>query len=182
MLEIDIGDAEQHLDQDDLDEDEELSGEEIQLRLSVGRATSVRYQQNLTANFHLPYSDLLDEEAAQWLVEMKEGLAKSVLTGDYRPGLVLWIGRLEQYLRLYGRRFTKQDHIMLVKFFFELLTDKNMEPAIVSRSTQVFCVSVLIILVTFSYMSTSGAVTTIVGRAFFRFFNDFRLRFFSLMI
>ncbi|XP_055349230.1 proteasome activator complex subunit 4A-like isoform X2 [Paramacrobiotus metropolitanus] len=139
MLEIDIADAEHVLDADDLDEDEQEEYDALQRRSSTAGPPRARkhYQQQLGANFMLPYHSLLEEEAATWFAEIKEGLARSVLTGDYRPGLVLWFGRMEQYLRLYGRRFDKADHVQLVRFFFELVIDHNMEASIVARSAQI---------------------------------------------
>ena len=101
------------------------------------KKTRPAYQQELSANFLLPYFDQMEAESSAWLLEIKQGLAQSVINGDYRPGLIVWSTRLEQYMRLYGRKFSKEDHIQLVKLYFELVVDEHMEVSIVVRMCQV---------------------------------------------
>ncbi|GAV04190.1 hypothetical protein RvY_14503 [Ramazzottius varieornatus] len=129
MLEVDMPDVEDVIDLQDFDEEDD--DDEI-----ARRPSQVRFQQTLPFNFKLPYEDKLEEEASTWLAEIIEGLAKSVMTGDYRPGLIVWCAKLDQYFRLHGRRFTKEQHVQLVHLFFELVVDEQMEPQLVSRLCQ----------------------------------------------
>jgi hypothetical protein len=136
IMDLNMPDTEIELDVEDLDEDEsedELLEPGCRKCKPPRRPATGHYQQQLSANFLLPYSDKLEIESAAWLLEIKEGLAKSVMKGDYRPGLIIWTTRLEQYLRLFGRKFTKKDHILMIQLYFELVTDENMEVSLVSR-------------------------------------------------
>ncbi|XP_055341641.1 proteasome activator complex subunit 4A-like [Paramacrobiotus metropolitanus] len=79
----------------------------------------------------------VDAEADAWFAETKANLAKCLLEADYRPGLFFWTTRLEAYVALYGRRFSKADHVLLVEMYLALLLDPDMEPSLVSRFAKV---------------------------------------------
>ncbi|XP_014213300.1 proteasome activator complex subunit 4-like [Copidosoma floridanum] len=86
------------------------------------------YQAEIKCNKLLPYADKLDEEADKLFADIKAKLGKCVIYGDVYPGLYRWSSFVHIYIRLYGLRFTKEDHIALVKLFYELITIPGLQP------------------------------------------------------
>ena len=41
---------------------------------------------------------------------------------ELRPGLVTWVSRLNKYIRLYGLKFPRADHITLIKTLMSFIT------------------------------------------------------------
>ena len=40
---------------------------------------------------------------------------------------------MHRYVRLYGRRFSKEDHVYFVKLFYHLLTTPDLEPQLIDN-------------------------------------------------
>ncbi|XP_058477820.1 proteasome activator complex subunit 4B isoform X2 [Solea solea] len=85
-------------------------------------------QKEIVYNGMLPYSGRLDREATQLLAGIKSGLSRAVLLREMWPGVAFWCRKLFSYLKLYGRRFSKDDHIFFIKLLYELVTLPNLEP------------------------------------------------------
>eukprot|EP00118_Oscarella_pearsei_P016564 m.158850 g.158850 ORF g.158850 m.158850 type:complete len:1318 (+) comp38755_c1_seq1:297-4250(+) len=88
-------------------------------------------QEELFYNGLLPYS--IEDEAGAHFTEIKNNLSKSILLKELRPGALYWTGELALYLKLYGRRFSKEDHVFLVKLFYELVTIPDLEPLLLEK-------------------------------------------------
>ena len=123
---------------------------------------SDEYQKESLYNHYLPYSDRLDQDSDSWLQEIKTNLGKAVLlrwatlTGiiaddsilyqinrmffmsrDLRPGLVTWMSRLTGYINMHGYKFSKADHLELVRLTWHLLTAPDMEPRLMETFIRV---------------------------------------------
>uniref|UniRef100_A0A669B5V1 Proteasome activator Blm10 mid region domain-containing protein n=1 Tax=Oreochromis niloticus TaxID=8128 RepID=A0A669B5V1_ORENI len=85
-------------------------------------------QKKIVYNGLLPYSDRLDREATELLAEIKANLCRAVLLRELWPGVAFWSRKLFSFLKLYGRRFSKDDHILFIKLLYELVTLPNLEP------------------------------------------------------
>ncbi|XP_006791331.1 proteasome activator complex subunit 4B [Neolamprologus brichardi] len=85
-------------------------------------------QKEIVYNGLLPYSDRLDREATELLAEIKANLCRAVLLRELWPGVAFWSRKLFSFLKLYGRRFSKDDHILFIKLLYELVTLPNLEP------------------------------------------------------
>ncbi|KAM9425985.1 proteasome activator complex subunit 4B [Pholidichthys leucotaenia] len=85
-------------------------------------------QKEIVYNGLLPYSDRLDREATELLAEIKANLCRAVLLRELWPGVAFWSRKLFSFLKLYGRRFSKEDHILFIKLLYELVTLPNLEP------------------------------------------------------
>ncbi|KAM9336338.1 proteasome activator complex subunit 4B-like [Symphorus nematophorus] len=85
-------------------------------------------QKEIVYNRLLPYSDRLDGEATELLAEIKANLSRAVLVRELWPGVAFWSKKLFSFLKLYGRRFSKEDHILFIKLLYELVTLPNLEP------------------------------------------------------
>ncbi|XP_060526500.1 proteasome activator complex subunit 4-like [Cylas formicarius] len=81
----------------------------------------------------LPYSESLDEESTKLFIDIKTNLVKSILAQEMRPGCALWTSRLNKYIKIYGMKFSKEDHIALIKLFYELVTIPDLEPTRVNK-------------------------------------------------
>ncbi|CAK6956798.1 proteasome activator complex subunit 4B [Scomber scombrus] len=85
-------------------------------------------QKEIVYNGLLPYSDQLDREATELLEDIKANLSRAVLLRELWPGVAFWSRKLFSFLKLYGRRFSKDDHILFIKLLYELVTLPNLEP------------------------------------------------------
>ncbi|KAJ8365239.1 hypothetical protein SKAU_G00140700, partial [Synaphobranchus kaupii] len=84
-------------------------------------------QKDIVYNKLLPYADKLDEESNEILGQIKGNLALAVQVRELWPGVLFWTRKLSTYIRLYGRKFTKEDHVLFVKLLYELVTIPTME-------------------------------------------------------
>ncbi|XP_015766712.1 PREDICTED: proteasome activator complex subunit 4-like [Acropora digitifera] len=85
-------------------------------------------QKEIVYNRFLPYKDQLDEESNKFLSEIKYNLGRAVIFKETSPGVLYWSNRLTNYLKLYGRKFSKEDHLNFVHIFFELTCAPNLDP------------------------------------------------------
>ncbi|KAF3853760.1 hypothetical protein F7725_014448 [Dissostichus mawsoni] len=77
---------------------------------------------------HAALYDRLELEATELLAEIKANLSRAVRLRELWPGVALWCRKLFSFLKLYGRRFSKEDHILFIKLLYELVTLPNLEP------------------------------------------------------
>uniref|UniRef100_A0A673FRQ3 Proteasome activator complex subunit 4B-like n=1 Tax=Sinocyclocheilus rhinocerous TaxID=307959 RepID=A0A673FRQ3_9TELE len=70
----------------------------------------------------LPYAYKLDRESNDILAQIKGNLGRAVQLRELWPGVLLWTRKLSTYLRLYGRKFSKEDHVLFIKLLCELVT------------------------------------------------------------
>ncbi|CAG9857916.1 unnamed protein product [Phyllotreta striolata] len=92
-----------------------------------------RPQKENVYNKLLPYADELEVESAQLFEDIKTNLVKSILAKEMRPGCALWTSRLMKYIKIYGMKFSKEDHIALVKLFYELVVIPDLEPTRINK-------------------------------------------------
>lgn len=107
--------------------------EEIQLHVIVHRSQlkvmlGFKPQKQIVYNRLLPYKDKLDEESNKFLSEIKYSLGRAVVFKETSPGILYWSNRLTNYIKLYGRKFSKEDHLHFIQIFFELVTAPNLDP------------------------------------------------------
>uniref|UniRef100_A0A8C1B7R2 Proteasome activator subunit 4 n=1 Tax=Cyprinus carpio carpio TaxID=630221 RepID=A0A8C1B7R2_CYPCA len=90
-------------------------------------------QKEIVYNELLPYKDKLDEESNEILAEIKGNLGRAVQLREIWPGVLFWTRKLStpflslRYMRLYGRKFSKEDHVLFVKLLYELVTIPKLE-------------------------------------------------------
>lgn len=84
-------------------------------------------QKDIVYNKLLPYADRLDEESNDVLSKIKGNLARSVQLREIWPGVLFWTRKLSTYMRLYGRKFSKEDHVLFIKLLYELVTIPKLE-------------------------------------------------------
>lgn len=94
-------------------------------------------QREIVYNKLLPYAAELDEESQQMLNEIKTNLGLSVMMREMRPGCGIWTAALRKYIKLYGLKFSKEDHLHFIHLMYELVTIPNLEPYLVSKFSHV---------------------------------------------
>uniref|UniRef100_A0A1Q3F8W9 Proteasome activator complex subunit 4 n=1 Tax=Culex tarsalis TaxID=7177 RepID=A0A1Q3F8W9_CULTA len=101
-----------------------------------------RPQKELFCNKFLPYADRLDDESQAMLENIKNNLGKAVAMREITPGVSIYVSRLMKYIKLYGMKFSKEDHIKFVKVLLELINIPNLEPDKVNK----FCYAITTLL------------------------------------
>ncbi|TRY59018.1 hypothetical protein DNTS_012403 [Danionella cerebrum] len=85
----------------------------------------------------LPYADKLDIESNDLLAKIKDNLGRAVQLRELWPGVVFWTKKLTRYLHLYGRKFSKEDHVLFIKLYFELVTIPKLEISMMQTFAQI---------------------------------------------
>ncbi|XP_063300040.1 proteasome activator complex subunit 4 [Pelobates fuscus] len=84
-------------------------------------------QKEVVYNRLLPYADRLDRESNELLAQIKSSLGRAVHLRELWPGALFWTRKLNTYIRLYGRKFSKEDHVLFVKLLYEMVTIPKLE-------------------------------------------------------
>ena len=69
----------------------------------------------------------IDEESTRWFADIKANLGRAITLRELRPGMVTWVSRLNKYIRIYGLKFPKADHIILIKMLMSFVTSPGIE-------------------------------------------------------
>uniref|UniRef100_A0A2M4A6A0 Putative proteasome activator complex subunit 4b n=1 Tax=Anopheles triannulatus TaxID=58253 RepID=A0A2M4A6A0_9DIPT len=107
-------------------------------------------QKELFCNKFLPYADHLDDESQAMLVTVKNNLGKAVAMRDIGLGAAKAVRQLITYLRLYGMKFSKEDHIKFVKLLLEMLIIPKLDPKMLARISD----AIYVLLKKREYIST----------------------------
>ncbi|XP_053495926.1 proteasome activator complex subunit 4B isoform X1 [Ictalurus furcatus] len=84
-------------------------------------------QKDIVYNKLLPYAEKLDDESNDILSRIKGNLGRAIQLRELWPGVLFWTRKLSTYLRLNGRKFSKEDHVLFVKLLYELVTIPELE-------------------------------------------------------
>ncbi|XP_028325388.1 proteasome activator complex subunit 4A isoform X1 [Gouania willdenowi] len=84
-------------------------------------------QKDIVYNKLLPYAERLDDESNDILSRIKGNLGRAVQLRELWPGVLFWTRKLSTYMRLYGRKFSKEDHVLFIKLLYELITIPKLE-------------------------------------------------------
>ncbi|GCB62155.1 hypothetical protein scyTo_0011429, partial [Scyliorhinus torazame] len=99
-------------------------------------ALGFRPQKEILYNQLLPYSERLDQESNSMLGQIKENLGRAVQLRELWPGVLFWTRKLSTYIRLYGRKFSKEDHVLFVKLLYELVVMPKLEISMMQGFTR----------------------------------------------
>ncbi|WKY10968.1 hypothetical protein Q1695_002929 [Nippostrongylus brasiliensis] len=83
------------------------------------------YQKEIWQLSKLPYYEDLERQANRTLANIKSGIAHAILLNDPVTGLIHWVPELERYIDYYGRRLSKEDHILFVRLLNCLVKKGN---------------------------------------------------------
>ncbi|CAH0594191.1 unnamed protein product [Chrysodeixis includens] len=102
------------------------------------QALGFKPQKEILTNHILPYAAELDGESTRFLEQVKLNLARAVMLREMKPACGVWSSRLMKYIRIYGLKFGKEDHITLVKLAYELVLIPDLEPCKVHKFATMF--------------------------------------------
>ncbi|PAV61364.1 hypothetical protein WR25_26372 [Diploscapter pachys] len=85
--------------------------------MSESQSPARQFQKEFWQHRFLPYYSDLESQANRYLSEIKAGLAHSIALNDPQVGFIHWTLELERYIDLYGKRFSKEDHVNFVKIY-----------------------------------------------------------------
>lgn len=94
---------------------------------------NLKYQKKNVYNKLLPHSENVEEEAGAVFQKIKSNICKAVIAREIRPGSTFWTTRLMKYVKLYGFKFTKDDHVALIKLLYELVMIPDLDPTRVMK-------------------------------------------------
>lgn len=98
------------------------------------KSLGFRPQNDNIYNRFLPHSDQLDQEAVEYLKEIKINLGRGVLLSEHRNQ---WIYEIKTYISLYGCFFPKEDHILFIKIVFESIQTPGLEVSTLSSQINI---------------------------------------------
>ncbi|XP_076659583.1 proteasome activator complex subunit 4A [Halictus rubicundus] len=96
------------------------------------KPVKIHYQRELIYNKLLPYVDELESDSQALFAEIKGNLGRAIMLRELQPGCVVWVIRLFEYINIYGLKFSKEDHILLIKLLYELVTIPDQQSYIVN--------------------------------------------------
>ncbi|XP_047537196.1 proteasome activator complex subunit 4-like [Vanessa atalanta] len=102
------------------------------------KALGFKPQKEIITCHLLPYADKIDEESKIFLEQVKTNLAKAVMLREMKPACGVWSSRLMKYIRIYGLKFPKEDHIAFIKLAYELVLIPDLEPCKVHKFATMF--------------------------------------------
>uniref|UniRef100_A0A182PCD4 Proteasome activator complex subunit 4 C-terminal domain-containing protein n=1 Tax=Anopheles epiroticus TaxID=199890 RepID=A0A182PCD4_9DIPT len=93
-------------------------------------------QKELFCNKFLPYTEKLDDESQANLESIKNNLGKAVAMREMGPAVMLNIRNLVTYIKLYGMKFSKEDHVKFVKLLVEMLVIPKLDPDAINKISE----------------------------------------------
>ncbi|XP_013086715.2 proteasome activator complex subunit 4-like [Biomphalaria glabrata] len=114
-------------------ENDDTAAEDLE-RLERSAVLGFVPQKELVYNSLLPYAKDVDIESNLNFAEIKANLGRAAQLRDLKVGVRHWMVQLERFITLYGYKFSKTDHILLVKLMLEILTMSTQEYALVEKA------------------------------------------------
>ncbi|XP_049279412.1 proteasome activator complex subunit 4B-like isoform X1 [Anopheles funestus] len=93
-------------------------------------------QKELFCNKFLPYADKLDDESQANLESIKNNLGKVVAMREMGPAVMMSIRNLVTYIKLYGMKFSKEDHVKFVQLLLEMLVIPKLDPDAINKISE----------------------------------------------
>ncbi|GAB0097686.1 proteasome activator complex subunit 4A-like [Sergentomyia squamirostris] len=120
-----------------MDDSSDESMDSIDSKLNERQAKlGFRPQSELWCNKHLPYGDELDEESQRMLLDIKTCLGKAIALREMNPAVGIYTSKLMAYIKMYGLKFSKEDHVKFINLYLDLICIPYLETTKLAK----FCV------------------------------------------
>uniref|UniRef100_A0A0R3RX99 BLM10_mid domain-containing protein n=1 Tax=Elaeophora elaphi TaxID=1147741 RepID=A0A0R3RX99_9BILA len=93
-----------------------------------------KFQRTRREYSYLPYYENISRNASFWLEQIKAGLAASTLSYTTDSGISFWMNQLSQYLNRFYYRFSKADHIKLIKFVYNVILEPDYDRRLIHKA------------------------------------------------
>ncbi|KAM3719396.1 Proteasome activator complex subunit [Dirofilaria immitis] len=93
-----------------------------------------KFQRTRREYSYLPYYEAVSRNASFWLEQIKAGLATSTLSYAADSGISFWMNQLNQYLNHFYYRFSKGDHIKLIKFIYNIILEPDYDRRLIHKA------------------------------------------------
>uniref|UniRef100_A0A915PT72 Proteasome activator complex subunit 4 C-terminal domain-containing protein n=1 Tax=Setaria digitata TaxID=48799 RepID=A0A915PT72_9BILA len=93
-----------------------------------------KFQRTRREYSYLPYYENISQNASCWLEQIKAGLAISTLPYAADSGIFFWMNQLSQYLNRFYYRFSKADHIKLIKFVYGIMLEPDYDRRLIHKA------------------------------------------------
>lgn len=94
---------------------DDLNGSDVENDDEMMEEGDLVFQKTIWTLQKLPYAAEIETQADEHFRVIKAGFAHSVLLKDIRRGMLHYCTELEKYISLHSYRFTKEDHIALLR-------------------------------------------------------------------
>uniref|UniRef100_A0A1B6EFE2 Proteasome activator complex subunit 4 C-terminal domain-containing protein n=1 Tax=Clastoptera arizonana TaxID=38151 RepID=A0A1B6EFE2_9HEMI len=89
-------------------------------------------KENVYSKF-LPNPELFDNKSVGLLAEIKGNLGKAIILKDITNGASFWSSVLQKYIRVFGLKFSKEDHVTFINIMCELCLIPNLGPQLLAK-------------------------------------------------
>ena len=96
-----------------------------------------KFQRENPYNSFLPYAAEVEDDADQHFEQIKINLKSCLKPNLDQTEISIWIGNLKEYLKLYGFRFSAEDHVWMVKLFYGLLLSDHIDHMYLDKFGQI---------------------------------------------
>ena len=79
-------------------------------------------------SYLLPNGEALLSQADQLFKKLLDDFHRCIAVNEIRPGLVRCDRQLRDYIAEFNFRFTKEQHLLLIKLYYNLITSDNIDP------------------------------------------------------
>ncbi|VIO93706.1 Uncharacterized protein BM_BM6063 [Brugia malayi] len=93
-----------------------------------------KFQHTRREYSYLPYYENISRNSSFWLEQIKAGLAASTLSYAADSGISFWMNQLSQYLNFFCHRFSKADHIKLIKFIYNVILEPDYDRRLIHKA------------------------------------------------
>ena len=96
-----------------------------------------KFQRENPYNCFLPYAAEVKDDADRNFEQIKINLKSCLKPNLDLTEISIWIGNLKEYLKLYGFRFSAEDHVWMVKLFCGLLLSDHIDHMYLEKFGQI---------------------------------------------
>ncbi|XP_035710341.1 proteasome activator complex subunit 4A isoform X3 [Folsomia candida] len=109
----------------DDDQSSDLNENDPDEAMDVTEVENNRFQKENHLLKNLPYYKELQAETEEYLDKIITNLVNTILSQDFQIGVTIYTKSLKTYIVMYGRKFTKEQHIKLINLYVEIITSKE---------------------------------------------------------
>lgn len=76
----------------------------------------------------------IEEESKEWIDSIKTGITLGILLSDEYS--IVWLKELRKFISIFGRNFTKEEHLYFINILYNFCFTDNLDLRIVSETSK----------------------------------------------